>query len=171
MHSKSTKVQEAMDKINAPELLNESHDITSFDSGDYSINQYLLHKALKNQNRNNARVFVICEPNTKTVIGYYTLSTGSVLREGAPRNIKRNSPDNIPILLLGRMGVSKEWQGVGLGKDLVLNAVDKCKEIIESVAARALIAHALSEEIVVFYEKLGFQKFKNQDLTMCLSLD
>lgn len=171
MPSKSTKVQEAMDKINAPELLNKAHDITSFDSGDESINKY-LHSALKNQERNNARVFVICEPTTNNVIGYYTLSTGSVFREGAPRNIRQNSPDNIPILLLGRMGVSKEWQGIGLGRDLVLNAVDKCKEIIESVAARALIAHALSEEIVVFYEKLGFQKFKNQDdLTMSLSLD
>ncbi len=61
---------------------------------------------------------LICKKGTKDVIGYYCLSAGSINHIESTPSLKRNMPDPIPVVLLGRLAVDVEYQG----KKLVLQS-------------------------------------------------
>ena len=114
-------------ELSAPEKLTVSHDLGFFDCGEESINEYLTKRALKAQNAKHASVFVTCIKGTSTVVGYYTLSNGMVMRADVmPKRAQRNSPDQHPVTILGRMGVCKTAQGTGLSLDLLRDADCSC---------------------------------------------
>ncbi|MCD4527758.1 MULTISPECIES: hypothetical protein [Pseudomonas] len=81
-------------ELRAPEKLNDDHILDEFDSGMQSINDYLLRQARKAQAAKQAVVYVICRKDTPIVMGYYTLSSGSVAPEHVvPKSRQRNSPN------------------------------------------------------------------------------
>ena len=86
--------------ISAPCPITNTHDIASFDCGDAVLNHWLQRRAVKNENSGDSRTFVICEDDT--VLGYYSLAVGAVAREDSPGKIRRNMPDPIPVMVLGR---------------------------------------------------------------------
>jgi hypothetical protein len=134
-------------ELSAPVKLNETHNLDPFDCGEESINEYLKKKAIKAQASKTATVFVTCIKGTNTVVGYYTLSNGSIMRaDVVPKKAQRNSPQQHPITVLGRMGVCKTLQGT------VICALAAA----EDVASTALVVHPLNEQLVGLYEKAGF---------------
>ncbi|EJN31345.1 hypothetical protein PMI35_01480 [Pseudomonas sp. GM78] len=144
-------------ELSAPEKLSVSHDLSAFDCGDESINEYLTKRALKAQNAKHASVFVTCIKGTSTVVGYYTLSNGVVMRADVmPKRAQRNSPDQHPVTILGRMGVCKTAQGTGLSLDLLKDAIIRAISASSDVASTALLVHPLTDRLVGYYEKAGF---------------
>jgi GNAT superfamily N-acetyltransferase len=144
-------------ELSTPVKLNESHDLDTFDCGEDSINEYLKKKATKAQSAKTATVLVTCIKDTNTVVGYYTLSNGTIMRaDVVPRKAQRNSPDHHPITILGRMGVCKSIQGTGLSLDLIQDAVLRALTASEEVASTALVVHPLNDRLVGLYEKAGF---------------
>ncbi|MFJ2365945.1 GNAT family N-acetyltransferase [Pseudomonas sp. NPDC087697] len=144
-------------ELSAPVKLNETHDLDAFDCGEDSINEYLKKKAIKAQIAKTATVFVVCIKDTGTVVGYYTLSNGMIMRANVvPKKAQRNSPDQHPITILGRMGVCKTLQGTGLSLDLIQDAVLRALTASEDVASTALVVHPLNDRLVGLYEKAGF---------------
>lgn len=144
-------------ELSAPVKLNETHDVDSFDCGEDSINEYLKKKAIKAQLTKTATVLVTCIKGSNTVVGYYTLSNGTIMRaDVVPKRAQRNSPDQHPITILGRMGVCKTFQGTGLSLDLIQDAVLRALTVSEEVASTALVVHPLNEQLVGLYEKAGF---------------
>lgn len=156
--------------ISKPEPLNENHDFSQFVSGEPSIDGY-TKTAYKNKSENNAAVFVICELNTNIVAGYYTLSAGCIFNIDAPRELKRNAPKEIPITTLGRLGVSMKWQGKGLGSNLVRDAIYRSRLAQEQVGIKALVVHAISQDVEDFYKDIGFKKIAKLENTLYLSLN
>ncbi len=71
-------------------------------------------KALKSQNRNNARTYVVKDSATGDVVGYYAIAMGSVQREHAIANLRRNSPNPIPMVVLARLAVHENYHGMGI---------------------------------------------------------
>jgi predicted N-acetyltransferase YhbS len=63
----------------------------------------------------------------KRLVGYYTLAVGAVTHTEAPGRVRRNMPDPVPVMVLGRLAVDKALQGrhigVGLLRDVVLRTV------------------------------------------------
>src|SRR5271170_5109624 len=106
--------------LSAPELLAEHHDLADFDSGEISLDDWLRKRALANQASGASRAFVACEQNR--VVGYYALASGAVTLASAPGKFKRNMPDPIPVVLLGRLAVDRAWQGQGVGRALFRDA-------------------------------------------------
>jgi predicted N-acetyltransferase YhbS len=90
------------------------------------------------------------------VAGYYCLSASSLRSEDAPGALKRNMPNPIPVILIGRLAVDGRFGGQGLGASLLQDAVLKSVEAARLVGARALLVHALNEATEGFYRKFGF---------------
>jgi hypothetical protein len=88
-----------------PEPLSAGHALDRFECGEKSLDDWLRKRALKNQGSGASRCFVICEGNA--VIGYYSLSAGAIHHEAAPKPMRRNMPDPLPVLLLGRLAIDQ----------------------------------------------------------------
>jgi len=102
-----------MTELSTPTPLLATHVTDGFDCGESVLNDWLIKRALKNEKSGASRTFVVCQDNN--VVGYYVLATGSVMHQHAPSKIRRNMPEPIPVMILGRLAVSKHMQSAGLG--------------------------------------------------------
>lgn len=155
--------------ISPPEPLSEAHDVAAFHSGEPSLDDWLRQRALNNQRTGATRTYVITDD--VRVIGYYALATGAVAASEATGRVRRNMPDPIPVMILGRLAVDQAWQGQGLGFDLLQDAVLRTLQAADIAGIRALLVHALHENAARFYEHAGFQPSSLRPLTYMLLLD
>lgn len=156
--------------LNAPEKLNEHHELSQFDCGESSINDF-AHNALKQAKTRNAVIYVVCEVGTNVVKGFYTLSNGSVARNEPPKNMQRFSMSEIPVTILGRLGVDKSYQGKGVGLDLLQDALQRAIIAAEIIGSRAVLVHALNQSLADFYKKhAGFKESPITPLTLFMAL-
>ncbi|MFE8149343.1 GNAT family N-acetyltransferase [Brenneria goodwinii] len=156
--------------ITAPELLSAQHITTDFSCSESSLDEWLKRKALKNQTSGASRTFVVCDADNQHVVGFYALATGSVQRQSAPGAIRRNMPDPVPVLVLGRLAVDGRYQAKGIGAGLLKDAVLRSRQVAEQVGTKALLVHALSEGAKAFYLHWGFLPSEIQPGTLLLPL-
>lgn len=137
------------------ELLDSTHDASSFDCGVEPLNVFPRRYALTNQSNGSARTFVVCRDGP--VVGYYSLSAASVTFEQTPERIRKGlARHEVPLVLLARLAVDRSAQGQGLGFSLLLDAFARFLRVQESIGAHGLIAHAKDDAAKAFYEKWGF---------------
>ncbi|MGA2147435.1 MAG: GNAT family N-acetyltransferase [Bryobacteraceae bacterium] len=141
-------------QIGPPERLSAEHDVSGFDCGETALDDWLRRRALRNEASGASRTYVVCAG--RRVIGYYGLSAGAVAHIHAPGRIKRNMPDPIPVVVLGRLAVDKACHGNGVGTGLLRDAVLRTLQAAEIAGIRAILVHAISEAAKRFYEKYGF---------------
>jgi GNAT superfamily N-acetyltransferase len=144
--------------IRPPERLSAEHDLSAFENGMHPVlDQWLQERALASEGL-SARTYVICsEQQPNRVIGYYAISTAMEERSALPTaKLRRGLPDRVPLLLIGRLAVSQEFQGRGLGADLLSDAIHRCLAASEIAGARAIIAHAIDNHAAAFYRAHGF---------------
>jgi GNAT superfamily N-acetyltransferase len=148
--------------VNAPrrvEKLRPEHPIEGFDCGREELNRYLLRFAWANQQAGAAQTYIGLAGNT--VAGYHTLAVSQVSREEAPERLS-SSPRGglarhpVPIMLLARLAVDRRWQGQGVGKALLNDAMRRTLQAAEIAGIRALAVHAKDEEARRFYQKFDF---------------
>ena len=169
MSSETTSKAETLG-LSAPEKLNPNHDFSQFDCGEDSINRFAT-QAHKQASFKNSVIYVVCETGTNTVRGFYTLSNGSVIRNEAPKGMQRFSTNEIPVTLLGRLGVDKGYQGRGIGLDLLQDALERSLAAATVVGSRAMLVHALNDKLAEFYKtRAGFKESTVSPLTLFLSL-
>jgi predicted N-acetyltransferase YhbS len=155
--------------VEAPVPLNQSHDLTSFDCGNADLSEWLKKKALTNHISGASKTFVVCDNNQ--VVAYYSLAAGSIEHQFVNAKIKRNQPNPIPIVILGRLAVDKTYQKQGLEFDLVKDAVQRVFSAAEVIGIRSILVHAIDESARTFYEqKCGFTPSGFQDKTLVLLL-
>jgi predicted N-acetyltransferase YhbS len=140
--------------LTAPEPLTAQHDVTSFQSGVETLDRWLRQRALKNQVSGASRTFVACEGDR--VMAYYALASGAVAVEVASGRFKRNMPDPIPVVVLGRLAVDQTLQSKGIGRALVQDAGLRVLQAASAIGIRGMLVHALSDEAKAFYERVGF---------------
>jgi len=143
-----------MADLSAPTPLLASHVTDEFDCGEPVLNDWLIKRALKNENSGASRTFVVCQNNR--VVGYYVLATGSVMHKQAPSKVRRNMPDPVPVMILGRLAVSKNVQSAGLGRGLLRDAILRTLGVSKQAGTKALLVHALSGAAHKFYRQCGF---------------
>lgn len=154
--------------LSAPILLQAQHDFSLFASGEAELDTWLLRRALPNQLSGASRTYVVTADNR--VIGYYALANGSVLASEAPGRVKRNMPNPIPVMVLGRLAVDQSWQGQGIGKALLRDAILRTLQAAEIAGIRAILVHALHEKAANFYRSAGFYPSPLNDYTLMLTL-
>ncbi|TPK69886.1 GNAT family N-acetyltransferase [Mesorhizobium sp. B2-4-15] len=154
--------------LSAPTPLIEHHDIELFQSGTESLDQWLRRRARANQISGASRTYVVAEG--ARVVGYYCLSSGALDLAEAPGAVRRNMPDPIPMVVLGRLAVDASWQGKGLGVALLQDAVLRAGQAAAILGIRGIFVHALSGEAKAFYEYHGFAASPRNPMTLVLSL-
>jgi GNAT superfamily N-acetyltransferase len=156
------------DALAAPEPLAVDHELDAFESGVAALDDWLRRRARRNEAEGASRTFVVCAG--RRVVGYYSLAAGSILHIAATGKVRRNMPDPVPVLLLGRLAVDRNWHGRGLGADLLADAVLRAAGAAESVGVRAILVHAISEEAKSFYEKHGFRPSSIEPMTLMTTI-
>ena len=138
------------------EKLRPDHNIEGFDCGREELNRYLLRYAWTNQQAGAAQTYVGLVGDT--VVGYHTLTVGEVKREEAPeRLIKGLARHPVPIMLLARLAIDRRWQGRGIGKALLRDAMQRTLHAADIAGIRAFAVHAKDEAARNFYQKYDFR--------------
>ena len=150
------------------ELLTRSHEVREFDCGSHeSLNEWLKRFAMLNQLSDAARTYVV--HRASRVVGYYSLSPGSVAKREAPERIAKglgNYP--IGVILPARLAIDKSEQGSGLGKALLKDALLRSAQAADAISARAVLVHAIDANAKSFYRHFGFEESPIDDTHLML---
>jgi GNAT superfamily N-acetyltransferase len=154
--------------VSPPEPLETSHEVEAFESGVQSLDTWLKRRALRNQASGASRTFVACEG--RRVVAYYALASSAVTVDAATGRFRRNMPDPIPVVLLARLAVGRQWQGKGYGRALLRDAGLRVIQAADAIGIRGMIAQALSAEARAFYERIGFEPSPLNPMTLMITL-
>jgi hypothetical protein len=156
-------------RLSAPVPLTVEHDLAAFDCGEPALNEWLRHRALKNESR-FSRTYVICEG--KRVVAYFCISAGAVDRAAAPSKVRRNAPDTIPVSVIGRLAVSHDHACKGLGGDMLSNALSRIAVASQSIGIGAVLVHAKDDAAKRFYMKYAeFIEYPMDSQTLFLPIE
>lgn len=151
--------------LKPPELLADRHDLSSFNSGVASLDDWLRRRARANQASGASRTYVLCDDRS-IVVGYYALASGSVALLSAPSRLRRNMPDPIPVALLGRLALTTDHQRRGLGRLLLRDAFRRVLAAADIIGIRGVVVHAISDEARAFYMAAGLEPSQLDGMTL-----
>lgn len=154
--------------LSVPKPLDETHRLDAFASGEATLDDWLRRRALANQHSDSSRTFVVADGDV--VVGYYCLAAGAIGRDDAPKALRRNRPDPLPVMVLGRLAIDQRFQQKGMGTALLQDAMIRTLHAAEHAGFTALLVHAISEEAHRFYLSRGFLQSPLQPMTLCLPL-
>ena len=156
--SRSPRSSSGHARVLPPERLNAHHDSCSFENGKHpSLDAWLRDRALASEGL-SARTYVICDAATPNrIVGFYAISMAMERRNTLPNaKLRRGLPEQVPLLLLGRLAVDRHFRGMGLGIDLLSDALQRCVAASQIAGVRGVVAHAIDDDAVRFYKRHGF---------------
>lgn len=151
----------------APQPLAAVHLLGSFECGEPALDEWLKRRALSKQLSGACRTFAVVDDEQR-VRGFYALAAGAVALQMATRSVRRNMPDPVPVMVLGRLAVDRRSQGMHLGAALLQDAVHRAIAVSQNTGVRALLVHALHEQAKAFYEHYGLQESPTHPMTLML---
>jgi GNAT superfamily N-acetyltransferase len=155
--------------LSAPVPLTTEHDLSGFDCGEPVLNDWLRHRALKNESR-FSRTYVVCDGNR--VVAYFCIAAGAVERAAAPSKVRRNAPDTIPVSVIGRLAVGRDYAGKGLGADILSDALRRIAVASQSIGIGAVLVHAKDEAAKRFYTRCAeFIEYPEDSRTLFLPIE
>jgi GNAT superfamily N-acetyltransferase len=73
-------------------------------------------------------------------------------------------------MVLGRLAVDRAYQGRGIGRGLLRDAVVRILQAAEIGGIRAILVHAISESAKRFYESCGFAASPVDPMTLMITV-
>jgi GNAT superfamily N-acetyltransferase len=141
------------------ENLNSQHRKNKFSCGKQILDTYLHRQANQDIKRKLSACFVIIDKESNLIKGYYTLSNNSIPQKFIPKKFQKRLPKTysfIPTTLLGRLAIDIHFQGKGIGKLLLIDALKRSFELSKSIGSFAVIVDPLDKDAEMFYDKYGF---------------
>ena len=134
------------------------HPRAGFDCGKPPLDEFLRSFVTQYERRRLGRTFVaVRAADPPTVSGYYTLAAGSVAFPDLPRETAVKLPRHpVPVVLLARLAVDRSAQGRGLGRTLLVDALQRALGLSASLGIFAVEVQAIDEDAAGFYSKFGF---------------
>jgi GNAT superfamily N-acetyltransferase len=154
--------------LTPPEKLREHHDLFLFQCGEPALDDWLRRRALQNEQSGASRNYVVCIG--LRVVAYYALAVGAVAHAGAPGRVRRNMPDPVPIMIIGRLAVDQEFHGHGLGQGILRDAALRTLQAADIAGIRAILVHAISSDAQRFYERHGFVRSPIDPMMLMITL-
>lgn len=144
-----------MTDFTPPRRLTAEDDADGFDCGLPVVNDWLRNQ-LRNAGKQHTAVAyaTFCDG---APAGFYTLGAYSIGHAEANGWLRRNSPDPIPAILLGMLGVAMRYQTMHVGAQLLRDAAMRAMGAAEIVGAKALLVEPASDRATRFYEHYGFR--------------
>lgn len=148
-----------------------NHRVDTFACGEEALDRWLRSYASQSQRRDAARTFVTTD-REGNVVGYYTLVAAQVEHEHASDSVRRGLSKHfpIPVALIARLAVTKSYQRMGLGRSLLLDALQRVLRASEELAIRAVTVDALNDNAAAFYRTFGFEPSPLAPETLMLPL-
>jgi GNAT superfamily N-acetyltransferase len=156
------------DRISAPQKLSAKYDLSQFQCGEPTLDDWLKRRALANEESGASRTWVVCIENR--VVGYYALAVGAVTHEDAPGRVRRNMPDPVPVMVVGRLAVDQSVHGLNIGRGLLRDAILRTLQAAGIAGIRAILVHAISERAKQFYVKSGFIPSPVDPMTLMITV-
>ena len=156
--------------IHSPVPLDTRHQLELFDCGEPILNDWLIVHARQAQASGSAKTFIVTDDDR--VIGYYSLTVGQINALEAPERARKGMGRYpLPVVILTRLAVSREYHGRGIGRGLLQNAIRRTLAIAEQAGVRAMLTHPLPGA-AGFYERFGFipSPLKENQLLLLLLL-
>lgn len=159
-----------------PPLVIESftsrHNRRSFSSGNDLLDAYLIRQAGQDVRRRICRVFVMTAISAPSeILGFYTLSSSEIKLAELPEAQARRLPRHpVPAALLGRLAVSRNSQGTGLGSLLLADAIKRTLKAANEIGVYALVVDAIDDSAKAFYEKFEFSALRQRSNRLFLPL-
>jgi GNAT superfamily N-acetyltransferase len=141
--------------------LNSKHERNKFSCGKDLLDNYFRKEAKQDVKRKLSACFVLIDSKTNHISGYYTLSGNSISNDLVPDSFRKKLPksySSVPAILLGRLAIDKHFQGQGIGKLLLIDALRRCNDTSHLIGAFAVIVDPLDAGAERFYRKYGFIK-------------
>lgn len=157
-------------KLSAPQPLDSTHQLSEFVCSEPSLDEWLKRRAMNNQLTGASRTFVVVDQNSQ-VRGFYAMAAGAVTHQLATSAVRRNMPDPVPVMVLGRLAVDQQAQGIKLGAAMLRDALNRAIAVSRNTGVRALLVHAISEQAKRFYMHYGFQESPLNPMTLMLRLN
>ena len=154
----------------APESLAAHYRLEGFDCGKPALNDWLLRHARQAQGSGSAKTFVVAEDDGR-VAGYFSLTVGQIDTLEAPERIRKGMGQYpLPVVILARLAVSIQDQGLGIGVGLLQDAIRRTMLIADQAGIRAMLTHPIGEEAARFYTRFGFiaSPLREQQLLLLL---
>ena len=155
--------------LSPPLPLTARHDLSGFACGHPPLDEWLRKNAIRNEASGASRTYVVCED--VRVLAYYCLANGAVAINAAPGKIRRNMPDPIPVMIIGRLAVDRSQHSRGLGRGLLKDAILRTLRAAEIAGIRAILVHAIDADAARFYRHNGFMESPADPLLLLLPLD
>jgi len=159
--------------LRAPEPLAARHDASRFSNGVHaSLDRWLRERGHLSEGL-SARTYVVCtmqEPDR--IVGYFSISAAIEQLSALPSaKLRRGMPEQVPLLLIGRLAVDAAWRGRGVGSALLADALRRCLAASQIAGVRGVVAHAMDDESVGFYERHGFVRSPLGERVMLMPIE
>lgn len=155
-------------QLRPPQAITVTHDVTPFESRREELNIWLKRRALANEGR-TSRTYVV--GHGPRVVGYYTIAAGGVSRDALPRALRHDNPDQIPVVVLGRLATDKNYERRGIGAAMLKEAITRTLSAATEIGVRALLVHAIDQEAASFYLKYDFVPSPIGERTLLLPVE
>jgi GNAT superfamily N-acetyltransferase len=154
------------------EPIDKKHDRQAFDCGEEALNDFLYRYARKSHVLGGAKTFLaIDDADSKTILGFYSLSPASVEYVRTPEIIRRGlARHDVPGFRLARLAVDSKVQGRGIGGQLLLAAGKRCLLASEEVGGVVLGIDAKNERVARWYATYGAVPLLDSPLSLLLLL-
>ena len=153
------------------ELLKPDLNRVNFDCGEDALNHYLKRFARQDMERELARTFIIRQKEAYKILGYYTLSSGSVDLKDLPSSLLKKLPQYpVPVARLARLAVDKQEQSKGYGELLLMDALYRTSLAAENMGIYGMVIDVKHEKAKQFYKQYGFQSISLNTLMLFGSL-
>lgn len=153
-----------------PRALTSKDSVADFDCEVEILNRYLQKHAFQAQQGEGARTYVTFSKDG-IIAGYFTLAYGSVEHGKTPERVTKGLARHpVPVMLLARLAVDRRFKGQGLGKELMRDAMLRTLSAAEIAGLRAIVVDAKDSAAKAFYERYGFEPFKDEPMRLALIL-
>lgn len=155
------------------ERLGTEHDREGFNCGVEALNAFLQKQARKEMERRAAVSYVLVDPSKpKEIIGYYSLSSNTVLLDKLPSDITKRLGryPSVPATLLGRLAIEAKYQSQDLGALLLRDALQFSAQKSTEIGSVAVIVDAKDKKAAAFYERYGFRRLSDDPLRLFIMM-
>ena len=141
------------------EPLGKQHVREAFRCGVESLDSYLKTQASQDMRRKANAVFVLVPQDAPgTIAGYFTLCACGLAPGAVPEEARKHLPryPQVSATLIGRLGLSAEFHGRGLGSVLLAEALRKAYDNSAVIGSSMVVVDAIDEPAATFYRAHGF---------------
>jgi GNAT superfamily N-acetyltransferase len=148
------------------EPLGRQHDRAAFRCGVPALDRYLQQQARQDKSKDLSSTFVLLDPTSGAIRGYYSLATTAVERAALPDAItgKLTRQDPLPAFLIGRLAIHQDYQGQKLGTILMADVLKRCIAGCDiGASGTVVVVDAKGDRARTFYEQFGFRRFTDDE--------